>query len=160
MSNRIKELRSNSGLTLKQLSEAVGIGKSTLASYESRGVVPRVDKAKILADYFNVSLAYVTGNDIDSQKLTKNLDFLNSQTKILYDEYKKDTGKAQNPTIKELKQYVNGNQERKINEDIKQLNNISYNLNEINRKKLIEYAKDLSKLQNFEKEKEKAEDKK
>ncbi|MDU0403099.1 hypothetical protein KF7HA_01426 [Lactococcus lactis] len=38
MSNRIKELRSNSGLTLKQLSEAVGIGKSTLASYESRGV--------------------------------------------------------------------------------------------------------------------------
>ncbi|AGY45867.1 transcriptional regulator [Lactococcus lactis subsp. lactis KLDS 4.0325] len=154
MSNRIKELRCNSGLTLQQLSEAVGIGKSTLASYESRGVVPRVDKAKILADYFNVSLAYVTGYDIDSQKLTKSLDFLSSQTK----KYKKDTGKAQNPTIKEFKQYVNDNQERKINEDIKQLNNISYNLNEINRKKLIEYAKDLSKLQNFEKEK--AEDKK
>ncbi|KSU27244.1 helix-turn-helix domain-containing protein [Lactococcus lactis subsp. lactis] len=158
MSNRIKELRSNSGLTLKQLSEAVGIGKSTLASYESRGVTPRVDKAKILADYFDVSTAYVTGNDIDSQKFTESLDFLNSQTKILSDEYKKDTGKAKNPTIKELRQYVNDNQERKINEDIKQLNNISYNLNEINRKKLIEYAKDLSKLQNFEKEK--TEDKK
>ncbi|MBG1279874.1 helix-turn-helix domain-containing protein [Lactococcus lactis] len=158
MSNRIKELRYNSGLTLQQLSEAVGIGKSTLASYESRGVVPRVDKAKILADYFDVSLSYVTGYDIDSEKLTKNLDFLNSQTKKISDKYKKDTGKTKNPTIKELRQYVNDNQERKINEDIKQLNNISYNLNEINRKKLIEYAKDLSKLQNFEKEKD--EDKK
>lgn len=70
MSNRIKELRSNSGLTLKQLSEAVGIGKSTLASYESRGVTPRVDKAKILADYFDVSLEYLQGNSDDKNNLT------------------------------------------------------------------------------------------
>lgn len=169
--NRIKELResSNPKITLKELSEklkekGLSFSDSQLYYYEQGKRSPRSKVAddfwQALSEIFDVSLAYVTGYDIDSQKLTKNLDSLNSQTKILSDEFKKDTGKAQNPTIKELKQYVNGNQERKINEDIKQLNNISHNLNEINRKKLIEYAKDLLKLQNFEKEKEKAEDKK
>ena len=161
--NRINELRKAQNLTLKDLVELlkqknIKVNASQISSYE-KGTTPRnEDIWEALAEIFDVSLAYVTGYDIDSQKLTKSLDFLNSQTKILSDEYKKDTGKAKNPTIKELRQYVNDNQERKINEDIKQLNNISYNLNEINRKKLIEYAKDLSKLQNFEKEK--AEDKK
>ncbi len=161
--NRINELRKAQNLTLKDLVELlkqknIKVNASQISSYE-KGTTPRnEDIWEALAEIFDVSLAYVTGYDIDSQKLTKSLDFLNSQTKILSDEYKKDTGKAKNPTIKELRQHVNDNQERKINEDIKQLNNISYNLNEINRKKLIEYAKDLSKLQNFEKEK--AEDKK
>lgn len=70
MPNRIKELRIHSGLTLQQLSDAVGIGKSTLASYESRGVAPRADKAKILANYFDVSLEYLQGNSDDRNNLT------------------------------------------------------------------------------------------
>ncbi|MEO3694210.1 helix-turn-helix domain-containing protein [Lactococcus lactis] len=162
--NRIKELRKAQNLTLNNLvdllaKKGIKVNESQLSKFEKGTSSPRNEETwEALAEIFDVSLAYVTGYDIDSQKFTESLDFLNSQTKILSDEYKKDTGKAKNPTIKELRQYVNDNQERKINEDIKQLNNISYNLNEINRKKLIEYAKDLSKLQNFEKEK--TEDKK
>ncbi|WP_162930885.1 helix-turn-helix domain-containing protein [Lactococcus allomyrinae] len=68
MTNKIKELRINAGLTLQQLSDKTNIGKSTLASYESRGVEPRVDKAKILADYFGVSIAYLSGIEKSDDK--------------------------------------------------------------------------------------------
>lgn len=164
--NRIKELRNsaNPKITLKELSEklkekGLSFTDSQLSKFENGTSTPRnEDIWEALAEIFDTSAYYVMGYDIDEKELTDFFNNLNSQIKILSDEYKKDTGKAKNPTIKELRQYVNDNQERKINEDIKQLNNISYNLNEINRKKLIEYAKDLSKLQNFEKEK--AEDKK
>ena len=61
MANRIKELRIEKGLTLQQLSHEIHIGKSTLASYESRGVIPRVDKSKALADFFEVSVDYLLG---------------------------------------------------------------------------------------------------
>lgn len=161
--NRINKLRKAQNLKLKDLVEllaekGIKVNESQLSKFE-KGTTPRSENIwEALSEIFEVSPAYVMGYGIDEEEVIDLFNNLNSQAKILSDEYKKDTGKTKNPTIKELRQYVKDNQERKINEDIKQLKNISYNLNEINRKKLIEYAKDLSKLQNFEKEK--AEDKK
>ena len=65
--NRVKELREKNGLTMQKLADETSIGKSTIASYESRGVTPKPDKAQKLAEYFNVSVAYLLGY-IDSQK--------------------------------------------------------------------------------------------
>lgn len=66
--NRIKELREKNGLTMQKLADETSIGKSTIASYESRGVTPKPDKAKKLAEYFNVSEAYLLGYSDDTQK--------------------------------------------------------------------------------------------
>ena len=65
--NRVKELREKNGLTMQKLADETNIGKSTIASYESRGVTPKPDKAQKLAEYFNVSVAYLLGY-IDTPK--------------------------------------------------------------------------------------------
>ena len=52
---------------LTKLADETSIGKSTIASYESRGVTPKPDKAQKLAEYFNVSVAYLLGY-IDTPK--------------------------------------------------------------------------------------------
>lgn len=61
-SNRIKELRAKSGKSMQEIAEKTGIKKSTIASYETRGINPNAEKAQILADYFNVSVGYLLGN--------------------------------------------------------------------------------------------------
>ena len=65
--NRVKELREKNGLTMQKLADETNIGKSTIASYESRGVTHKPDKAQKLAEYFNVSVAYLLGY-IDTEK--------------------------------------------------------------------------------------------
>lgn len=57
--NNIQILRNARGLSLSELARDTNIGKSTLASYESRGVTPRQANAEILANYFGVSIPYL-----------------------------------------------------------------------------------------------------
>ncbi|MCJ0552226.1 helix-turn-helix transcriptional regulator, partial [Enterococcus cecorum] len=54
--NRIKELRKNKGVTVKELSEIIGISQSMLSNYENGNSEPRDKETwKKLADYFDVS---------------------------------------------------------------------------------------------------------
>ena len=59
--NRIKELRKEKGLTLKELSSSTQIPISTLSSYEKEERNPKIDKVISLAKYFNVPIAYLQG---------------------------------------------------------------------------------------------------
>ena len=60
--NRIKELRKNKGVTVKELSEIIGISQSMLSNYENGNSEPRDKETwKKLADYFDVSVAYIMG---------------------------------------------------------------------------------------------------
>lgn len=60
--NRIKKLRENGNLTLKEVATSVGIDFTTLSKYES-GVVKtgKVQNWQKLADYFGVSVPYLQG---------------------------------------------------------------------------------------------------
>ncbi|WP_093625312.1 helix-turn-helix domain-containing protein [Limosilactobacillus gorillae] len=67
MGNRIKELRKEKGVTLKTLSDAVGIAVSTLSGYEKavgeKGYRnPKIENWEKLADYFKVPVEYVEGD--------------------------------------------------------------------------------------------------
>lgn len=60
--NRIKELRKNKGVTVKELSEIIGISQSMLSNYENGNSEPRDKETwQKLADYFGVSVAYIMG---------------------------------------------------------------------------------------------------
>lgn len=65
--NRLKELRKNRGLTLKQLSKAfseenlVNAKDNTLSRYETSKREPSVKVLKAYAIYFNVSIDYLLG---------------------------------------------------------------------------------------------------
>lgn len=58
---RIKDLRIDHDLTLKQLAQKLEISERTLARYENGVSKPTVDVLIQLALYFNVSVDYICG---------------------------------------------------------------------------------------------------
>ena len=60
---RLKELRMEAGLTQEQLSKAVNgqVTASAIGLWELNKRVPNIESAMILAEYFGVSLDYLTG---------------------------------------------------------------------------------------------------
>lgn len=63
--DRLRLLRKEQSLTLAELSKAVGISQPTLSRYESGDRKPKSEQLKSLANYFNVSIGYLTGVDND-----------------------------------------------------------------------------------------------
>lgn len=60
--NRIKQLRKENNITVKDLANEIGISQSMLSNYENGNSTPRNrDIYDRLADYFNVSTGYVMG---------------------------------------------------------------------------------------------------
>jgi transcriptional regulator with XRE-family HTH domain len=60
--NRIKELRKEKDITVKELGEKFGISQSMLTNYENGSSVPRDNEIwRKLADYFDVSVPYIMG---------------------------------------------------------------------------------------------------
>ncbi|MBP3428564.1 MAG: helix-turn-helix transcriptional regulator [Clostridia bacterium] len=70
--DKLYQLRKQRGLTLKELSEAVGITAAALSSYEKGQKEPSLSFAKRLAEYFGVSLDYLCGLDDSDTNTRKN----------------------------------------------------------------------------------------
>ena len=69
MGGKIRDLRIKKGLTLEELGDKVGVGKSTVRKWENGMIANmRRDKISKIADALNVSPAYLMGweNEIDS----------------------------------------------------------------------------------------------
>lgn len=60
-SERIKQLRTESGLSQQDLANELGIGRSTLANYEQGNREPNMETMELFADFFNVDMNYLTG---------------------------------------------------------------------------------------------------
>ena len=60
-SERLKQLRKEKDITLKEMSKEVGINISTISNYENGYSVPKPDKLKKLASFFDVSESYLLG---------------------------------------------------------------------------------------------------
>ena len=59
--NRIKKLRKEKGLTLKELGEKVGMRDNTLSQYENEKRNPNDEIWEKLAEFFDVSTSYIKG---------------------------------------------------------------------------------------------------
>lgn len=57
---RLRKIREDNDLTRPQLSEATGIPRATIEGWEIRKNNPNLEQLIILADYYNVSLDYIT----------------------------------------------------------------------------------------------------
>ena len=58
-SKKLRELRDKSGLSLRALAEAIGLSHNTLATYERNDVVPTVNNAVKICEYFKVPVEYL-----------------------------------------------------------------------------------------------------
>ena len=59
--SRLNELRTSSNATNKEIADYVGISVRSLQFYLSGSKEPTLSKLIAIADYFNVSLDYLTG---------------------------------------------------------------------------------------------------
>lgn len=57
----LKELRNESGKTQKELAEILNITDRTYGHYETGKREPSIDTLILIADYYKVSLDYLTG---------------------------------------------------------------------------------------------------
>ena len=83
---RLKELRLANGLTQKELAKSIEVGRATISEYESGKIVPKHEGLLKLANYFNVSVDYLTGvsdepatrqsNEHELDKLLNTLDYI------------------------------------------------------------------------------------
>ena len=58
---RIKDLRLERGLTQEAVGEIIGVKRYAVYSYEKGRACPEMKGLVILADYFDVSIDYLTG---------------------------------------------------------------------------------------------------
>lgn len=61
LGKRLKELREEKDKTQQEIADILGVGRATIAGYETKGKQPDHSKLKQLADYFGVSLDYLLG---------------------------------------------------------------------------------------------------
>lgn len=60
-SKRLRELRKEKGLTMKELGEMFGVSEATISLYENGKRTPNDALKKKLADFFKVSVDYLLG---------------------------------------------------------------------------------------------------
>ena len=65
--DRIKQLRKQKGLTQKEMAEAVGVGVSTIAMWESGKRTPSFKLLNDLSDLFDKSIDYILGTSDDDR---------------------------------------------------------------------------------------------
>lgn len=58
---RIREIREDNSLTQQKIADLLHIGQRTYADYESGKIRIPVDSLLILAEFYNVSMDYITG---------------------------------------------------------------------------------------------------
>ena len=66
--NLIKSLRKERKISQQILAAAIGVSRSTIAMWETDGSQPDIEAINRLADYFNVSVDYLLGRDVQPQK--------------------------------------------------------------------------------------------
>ncbi len=130
----LKELRKTKGVTMQQLADITDISKSTINNYERGIAAPRMDKAKILAEYFDVLPEYILG-----LTTIKNRDEERKESSRADDENKDFASQSWiTDTIDDLPR------------DFHEINTIYRTLNSENKTKVNKYASDLQRLQEFE----------
>lgn len=70
---RIKYLRERQGMTQAELGAVAGVSDKAVSTWEKGANVPRMGPIQKMAEYFNVSMAFIIGEEEEHQALPSNL---------------------------------------------------------------------------------------
>lgn len=103
------------GMSLKEISEATGIGYSTLGNYNQGSRSPNAKNAQILSEYFGVSIPYLLGYEENSTanepnatisiELVKELYSIREKRSSLHQEYI-ELDKKERDILEQIKEIV------------------------------------------------------
>lgn len=79
---RLKSLRKERKINQLDLAELLDVTRATISAYETNKIMPPYDKLKMLADYFSVTVEYLTGQD-DSKEDGKKVDVTQTLRELL-----------------------------------------------------------------------------
>lgn len=65
---RLKSLRQERKINQIDLAELLDVKRATISAYETNKIMPPYDKLKMLADYFSVTVEYLTGQNDSKEK--------------------------------------------------------------------------------------------
>lgn len=115
MSNRLKKLRREKGLTQADLAKVLNTNQSQYGKYENGKTNLSLENAQILSEYFGVSIPYLLGfeenftaikpNETISIELVKELSFISEKKSKLLQEYI-ELDKNERDIIKQIKEIV------------------------------------------------------
>lgn len=88
---RIRELRKEKKLSMKELGDTIGVAESTISLYERGLREPDFNTLSILADYFHVTIDYLLGRTDDPHPMPN--------TNITPERAKELLRKPQNPDV-------------------------------------------------------------
>lgn len=102
-------------ISLKEISEATGIGYSTIGNYNQGSRSPNAKNARLLSEYFGVSIPYLLGYEESSTanktnatiltEFVKKLSFISEKKSKLLQEYI-ELDKKERDIIKQIKEIV------------------------------------------------------
>lgn len=110
LKNRLRELRKEKNMTLKQVSEKLGIASNTLSQYETNKREPKLKTWQALANFFNVPVSYLQGIGVSSDEMC---DYLLDEFYSM-DEIKNPINDEKHVFNDELERYISSDTNNKI----------------------------------------------
>ena len=83
---RLFELMEKRNIRAKEVAQATGIGASSFTDWR-KGIMPSPQKLRTLADFFDVPVEYLLGNDVEENALDTKIQ---AESKQLTDDQKAD----------------------------------------------------------------------
>ena len=113
MAKRIKDLRAKFGLTLEQVAEQVGVGKSTVRKWET-GMISNMRRDKIadLAKALHTTPSYLMGWDDEEPEQEPGRDILDDVDVAFYGDYK-ELSEDDKETLRDMAKVMKQRHEKK-----------------------------------------------
>lgn len=92
------DLKAEKNVSLSKIAKETGIPITTLSNYVNRGSIPRCDQLNLLANYFNVSIDYLIGNEDFVVSATQEMQYLTEEEKNLLTQFR-CLGKAEKHAV-------------------------------------------------------------
>lgn len=82
MTNNVRKLRKEQGLSIRKLSKLTGLAADTISKYEREERNPKIENWQKLADFFGVSIEYLQGKTFINKRPDKEKTMINDLVKV------------------------------------------------------------------------------
>lgn len=70
MLENLKKLRTEAGVTQKQLADAISVSQQSINKYENHNIEPDIQTLIQIADFFHTTVDYLVGHEVQGPKLS------------------------------------------------------------------------------------------